>query len=311
MNDVSKKYKSMNTVGAVIVLYQPNLDTTIQLLNSVLAQLTHVCLVDNSPNPDSTLATQAISLGAIYHAFGTNQGISHAQNVGVNHLLIRNIEAVLLLDQDSIIPYDYVSRMWEFYENLGEANKRLAAIGPSYIDVKTGRRSYAIRYNYWGGIERRAYTNSDGPIQVDYVIASGSLINIQALLEVGSMNESLFIYWVDVEWGLRALAMGYKSFLIPSVKICHSVGQKVVRIGPIKFVSHDNFRQYFILRNPWLMLRQEHLPLTMRCITIVSLFVKYMPAYWLTSQHKRLTIKTFYLALRDGLMTRGGAPPQF
>jgi len=58
------------------------------------------------------------------------------------------------------------------------------------------------------------------------------------------------------------------------------------------------------------MLRQEHLPLTMRCVTIISLFVKYMPIYWLTSKHKRLTIKTFYLALRDGLMNRGGTPPQ-
>lgn len=297
-------------VGAVVVLYQPDLAITTQLIRTLLAQVDNVCVVDNTPAPDVSRGIFIESLGATYYALGENLGIAHAQNVGVNHLLTTNIQAVLLLDQDSLIPDDYVKRLWEHHDFLQQNGERLAAIGPSYIDRKSGRRSHAIRYRWWGGIERQTYSSTDLPIRVDYVIASGSLIDVQAWRAVGGMREALFVYWVDVEWGLRAQSRGFQSYLIPAVEISHSVGQKMARIGPKTFAWHDDFRQYFILRNPWLLLREKCLPLTMRWMTLVSLFVKYMPAYWLVSDDKQTTLKTFYFALKDGCMNRGGVHPQ-
>lgn len=307
---VLKVPEAASVVGAVVVLYEPDLEITRQLLQILQGQVHQVCVVDNSPHPEAALAELLNTFEVHYLPLGRNCGIAHAQNMGVTYLLSQGVLAILLLDQDSLIPDDYVERLWLHHAALQRSGVRLAAIGPSYVDRKSGRRSRAIRYRWWGGIEREAYASSAGPIAVDYVIASGSLIDAQAWREVGGMHKDLFVYWVDVEWGLRAQAKGFQSYLIPAIEISHSVGQKMVHIGPKTFAWHDDFRQYFILRNPWLMLRQGYLPWMMRCMTVLSLFVKYMPAYWVASDHKRATLTTFYWALRDGFLNRGGPHPQ-
>lgn len=293
----------INKIGAIVVLFEWNWDAIAPLIASLVEQVDVVCVVDNG---DSLSLTVEWPLGVHYVAMGSNAGIAAAQNRGAAFLLSQACDAALLMDQDSQIPQTYVADLRNAWINLANQNISLSTIGAGYRDVKTDRTSDGIRYNVFGLIKRIPITSVNDPIQVDYVIASGSLVSLKAWQLLGGMDEALFTYWVDIEWGLRSKHHGFYSYLLPKPVIEHSIGKKTKLIFGRQRVVHDDFRQYFILRNPLLMLRYGYLPLSFRLMTALMVFIKYAPGYIAVSDHPWITIKNTFQAIQDGTTNRGG-----
>jgi rhamnosyltransferase len=293
----------INKIGAIVVLFEWNWDAIAPLIASLIEQVDAVCVVDNG---NSFSSTQEWPPGVHYLAMGKNAGIAAAQNRGAAFLLSQVCDAALLMDQDSQIPKTYVADLKNAWGALAKEGIPIATIGAAYRDVKTGRISDGIRYNPFGLIKRIPIASCNDPIEVDYVIASGSVVSLRVWQSLGGMDEDLFTYWVDIEWGLRAKYHGFHSYLLPKPIIDHSIGKKTQFIFGRKRVVHDEFRQYFILRNPLLMLRYAHLPLSMRLMTALMVFIKYAPGYIAVSTSLSTTLKNALQAIRDGLTTRGG-----
>ena len=293
----------INKIGAIVVLFEWNWDAIAPLITSLIEQVDVVCVVDNG---DSLSSTVVWPMGVHYVAMGSNVGIAAAQNRGAAFLLSQACDAALLMDQDSQIPKTYVADLRNAWMNLADQNIPLSTIGAAYRDVKTDRISDGIRYNAFGLIKRIPITSVNDPIRVDYVIASGSLVSLKVWQLLGGMDEALFTYWVDIEWGLRSKHHGFYSYLLPKPVIEHSIGKKTKLIFGRKRVVHDDFRQYFILRNPLLMLRYGYLPLSLRLMTALMVFIKYAPGYIAVSAHPWITIKNTFQAIQDGITNRGG-----
>ena len=293
----------INKIGAIVVLFEWKWDAISPLIASLLTQVDVVCVVDNG---DSLSLTVEWPLGVHYVAMGSNAGIAAAQNRGAAFLLSQSCDAALLMDQDSQIPQTYVADLRITWNALAKAGIAIGTIGASYRDVKTGRIGDGIRYNYFGLIERIPITADYDPIQVDYVIASGSLVSLKVWQLLGGMKEALFTYWVDIEWGLRTKHHGFYSYQLPKPVMEHSIGKNTRLIFGRNRVIHDDFRQYFILRNPFLMLRYEYLPLSMRLMTALMVFIKYAPGYIAVSAHPWITLKNTIKAIQDGITNRGG-----
>jgi rhamnosyltransferase len=299
-------------IGALIVTYFPDQDLLTSLQATLLQSASQVCIVNNSPTP-------LTDMGAIFNRsspngarlicieLGENRGIAYAQNQGLRTLFQNGCEATFIFDQDSTIDPSFVAQMLTAWQALEQrvANK-IAAIGPAYIDRKTGMRSAAIRYCASGMIKRIALVAQTQPIEADYVIASGSLIPRYAWERAGAIAEPLFAYWLDIEWGLRAKALGLNSYVIPSTTMSHSIGKDTVTVFGRARVVHDDFRQYFLIRNPLLLLRYQHLPRMVRLRILFEALLKYIPWYWLTSSNKTQTWQTLRQAFCDGYRNRGG-----
>ncbi|HFP9739483.1 TPA: glycosyltransferase family 2 protein, partial [Escherichia coli] len=56
------------------------------------------------------------------------------------------------------------------------------------------------------------------------IIASGKLINLEVLDQVGFMEDDLFIDGVDHEWCWRAGRLGYKIAIIENAIMKHRLG---------------------------------------------------------------------------------------
>ena len=303
LHPLHRNKDDINKIGAIVVLFEWDWDAIAPLIASLVEQVDVVCVVDNG---DSASSTMEWPLGVQYVAMGSNAGIAAAQNRGAAFLLSQACDAALLMDQDSQIPKNYVADLRNAWMTLANQNIPLSTIGAAYRDVKTDRISDGIRYNAFGLIKRIPITAVNDPIEVDYVIASGSLVSLKVWQLLGGMDEALFTYWVDIEWGLRSKHHGFYSYLLPKPLIEHSIGKKTKQIFGRKRVVHDEFRQYFILRNPLLMLRYAHLPLSMRLMTALMVFIKYAPGYIAVSMSLSTTLKNALQAIRDGLTTRGG-----
>lgn len=255
---------SIPSVDAVLVTYHPNPDTLAKALRSLCPQVDHVHIVDNTPSgsADSAIAEALDSAGqsnTTVRKLGSNRGIAYAQNFGIKCARECGCEFVILSDQDTVFPSDCVKVLTGTIEHLEQQGVKVAAIGPSFVNLhSTDQRSYFFGFEQgW----RSKVQQDSGYAEVSGVIASGMLIRLSALQEIGLMNEDLFIDWVDFEWCWRAIASGYKIIGCFDTVIEHQLGDDAVRIRRGYFSVRSPTRSYYIVRNGiFLAMRSKVLP---------------------------------------------------
>ena len=241
------------SVTAIIILYNPNLILLQRLNLSLYSQVDNIVFVDNSE--DLTVKEEVSkwlesisSTKNTYLDLKRNYGIAYAQNRGIEVAKEGGAKFLLLLDQDSALPNNMVNDLKAVYTSLLEEGHKIATVGPSFLDEKTNEIAKIIHYEGLG-VQKVMPNQSKDFEPAHHIIASGSLIPIKVLDEVGMMKESLFIDMVDIEWGIRAKRRGYDSFVAPKVIMRHSIGDKYVSFGERKINLHTDFRNYFIVRN--------------------------------------------------------------
>jgi rhamnosyltransferase len=294
-------------IYAVVVLYHPDLELLGRLLTSVSGEVGHVVAVDNT-------ATEAGMSPAFFNGFscpithiplGENMGIAEAQNIGIRESIKRGCSHVLLLDQDSAVPAGMVDKLLAAEKELLEAGKRVAAIGPQYIDEKTGIPSFAVQYHSLTVRKIKLDPVSSIPVETDILIASGCIIRTTALESVGMMRVDLFIDFVDTEWALRARSQGFKSYCVPNAVMMHSVGDSATKVFGKSVYLHSDLRKYYRLRNALYLLRLPSMGWPWR-----SYILRWIPYYFLLnlwlSKNKLRDARLPLRAVWDGLLGRLG-----
>ncbi|NND81962.1 MAG: glycosyltransferase family 2 protein [Gammaproteobacteria bacterium] len=257
-------------VLAVIVCYNPNIEALKVQLKALREQQVAALLVDNASSNIAALEVLLKDLGEniSLRRLAQNMGLGAAHNLGVSVARDHGYTHVLLLDQDSVplpgmvdkLLQAWVSKQQQLREGRENSAIGLSAVGASYLNADTGSESFFVRF---GLIKfQRNYCSqqdTDGCIEADFLISSGSLIALQTLDEIGLMDESLFIDHVDTEWFLRARSMGYRAYGVCGARMQHGLGETThqIRIGRRRNVpQHKPFRYYYIFRNSVLLYRR-------------------------------------------------------
>jgi rhamnosyltransferase len=294
-------------VAAIIVLYHPDLALLDRLVTSILGQVEMIYVVDNTPEPSATIVTFLNQLAApiAYRPLGDNMGIAYAQNVGIREALQGKCTHVLLLDQDSALSTGMINLLLSAEASLIAQGNKIAAVGPVFIDEKTGKSSPATRC---GALRVRHIPidlSTSEPVEADYIIASGSLIQRSTFDAIGLMREELFIDWVDIEWGLRARNAGYKSYLVPTAILQHSIGDATVKIFGKVINVHSDIRHYYIVRNAAYLIQLKTMGWRWRMLTTLKL-PRYVLAFSWFSQNRMKSLRLLSRALIHGLEARTG-----
>ena len=297
----------MSQVAAVIVLYQPDLPLLRRLLQSLDGQVEELLVVDNSPSPDAGLGEVVAGYRSKsrYVALGENKGVAFAHNAGIREAIELGASHVLLLDQDSALPSGMVQTLLKAEEGLLARGTNVAAVGPVFIDEKTGEASTAVRHRYLRVRKPLIGPGSTAPVETDYLIASGCLVRVAVLKEVGMMRDELFIDWVDIEWGLRARQRGRLSYIIPQAAMSHSIGDATVRAVNRNINLHNDTRNYYIVRNATYLLRESGMGWSWRCITALKI-PQYVVFYSWHSPGRWRSLGLLCRAFMDGLSGRLG-----
>ena len=294
-------------VAAVIVLYAPDMALLDRLLLSVKGQVEKLFVVDNTPENSHLLARfqPERTSGLTYIPLGENRGIATAHNIGIRESIKAGCSHVLLLDQDSALPAGMVAELLRAEESLLAAGEKVAAVGPLFVDEKTGSVSRTHRHR-WLKIDRKPVDQTAGvPVETDYLISSGSLIRTCVLQEIGLMRDELFIDWVDIEWGLRARSRGYRSYIVPTTVLRHSVGDAGIKVLGREFSLHSDIRNCYIVRNATFLLRVRTMGWEWRVVTVPRI-PRYILLYSWYSGHRVRSLYLLLRAFRDGLQGRLG-----
>lgn len=319
-------------VIAVVVTYNPTMDELRSLLGSLSPQVDDVVIVDNGSANHKDVEEEAREFGVHWLPLGMNRGIAAAQNQGIIWARNEGATYVLLSDQDSTLAPNMVEELLDCFEepplpgqpmrlSLLQPDDReamayfpssavdgpVAAVGPVPLDGRGGDVGNALVYSFtkWGAIRTRVPQRGEA-LAVPFVLASGCLISMSALDDVGPMNEALFIDHVDLAWCLRAVEKGYRILVSGNARIYHSLGDEVAQVpGRKKPVHvHSPIRNYYMMRNTLLLQSASFLPKRWKQ-RYLWWMTKYM-GYYLLTPGRTTRVVPFSRALRDGLRGVGG-----
>lgn len=290
-------------VCAVIVTYNPDADDMALLLDALTPQVEHIVIVDNSTDTSPFALHEDPSTTVC--KLGNNYGIAHAQNVGIKWAMNNGFTHVLLSDQDSLPASDMVQ---ELKRCLDEAEPGVAAVGPVPLDTRHSRGPEALVYSFtkWGP-KRRSVPGNGQAMEVPFVLASGCLVPVQVLEDVGPMNTGLFIDHVDLAWCMRAIERGYRILVCGSAILFHSLGDDLAKIpGRRREVHvHSPMRNYYMIRNTLFLQRASFMSERWK-LGYLSWVAKYVGYYSLLAPKRLQRLPFLIRALHDGINGRPG-----
>ena len=292
------------TVFAIIVTYNPDLKVLDSLVRSLLPQVGGAIIVDNRSESDVSDWHSQLRYEQLQFAVtGENLGIAAAQNIGLAEARRRGAEFVLLSDQDSQPAVDMVVQLTSAAQRLISLGVKVAAVGPNYVDVRQNNPPF-VRVNGLR-VQWLCRSSKDDVVEVDYVIASGSLIPLRSIDAIGDMREEMFIDYVDVEWALRARQHGYRSYGVWAATMMHRHGDSPIAFMGKRYPSHSPLRHYYHFRNAIWLYKQRYVPLHWKMADGFHLVRRYF-FYCLFARPRRSHCRMMTIGLLDGVKSRLG-----
>lgn len=228
-------------IAAVATAYHPD-DRLAAVVESALETCTHVVVVDNTPGTEPTVADKISDPRVRVLRSGRNVGLAAALNAGIRELP-DDAEAVLLLDQDSVLPGDVVTALAAYLDD-----PTIGIAAPTPWDA-----AHDSSYDTLAALRSEVADRTD-------VITSGLLIRRTALERVGGFREDFFVDFVDIDFCLRLRRTGLRIVQDQRLKLPHSLGdRRPHRLGPlrIQIVHYPAWRLYWIARGASTLLREN------------------------------------------------------
>lgn len=292
-------------ICAIVVTFNPDIERLQSLLAALEPQVERVVLVDNgSTNDFRHLFSGHAARKIAPRLLGSNTGIAHAQNVGIEFARRLHASHVLLMDQDSLPAPDMVMHLLRVALDKDASGIKVAAVGGCYSDERQQNPPPFIRVR---GIrlERCRCQAAADIVEVDYLIASGTLIPMETLDVAGAMREELFIDYVDIEWGLRARRAGFQSFGVCAARMAHRLGDAPHEFMGRKIPMHSPLRHYYHVRNAMRLYCERGIPLNWKLVDGWRLLLKYV-YYSLFGNPRTHHWRMMTLGLVHGLKNRLG-----
>jgi GT2 family glycosyltransferase len=188
----------------------------------------HVVVVDNGSSDGTAEAVTAAYPDVELVRSERNLGYTGGNNLGLERALALDADHVLVLNNDVEVEPGALAA-------LADAAARLPAVGalnpkilfadpPGHIWFAGAR--FDPRRGYNG--RQRGYAKPDGPAfatvsETDRACGAAMFVPREALERVGRFDEELFLYSEDTDWSLRALALGYRLYVVPEARVVHRV----------------------------------------------------------------------------------------
>lgn len=231
---------------AIVILNWNGKKDTLECLKSV-EQIDYphffTVLVDNGSSDDSVKAIREAFPQVTLIETGQNLGFAGGNNVGIRHALAQGADAVLLLNNDTVVDPQLLTH---FAEQLAKSPE--AGILGATIYLYDDRD----RLDHLGGnwnpkkaafdfIGHREVANYEKSMTLDYVCGAALLVRKEVFQEIGLLEERFFLIWEEADFCMRAKRAGLPSMTCPKARIWHKVSAS--------FVGGKPHTTYFWWRN--------------------------------------------------------------
>jgi rhamnosyltransferase len=217
-----------------VVVYNPD-DSVAKNISTYSPFVEEVFVVDNSDTPNEEVLNKINAVGQNIKVFpmNGNKGIAAALNVGLNAASERGYKYLLTMDDDSYFTDDTLSKYLSRAEEIFTQEEKVIQIG----------------IHNSGDKDDDMVVNNENP---EWLITSGSIMEVEKSIAVGGFLEKLFIDEVDREFCYRASASGYKMRRVLDLTMQHNLGSPIrgkLFGREFEAMGHSKVRKYYIFRN--------------------------------------------------------------
>ena len=228
----------MNFFSAVIVTYNPNLSQLKACVSSLFPQVEKIVIVKNSSEKLDFSEFQNEKI--IQIQLEKNFGIAYAQNRGIEKTIKLGSEWILLSDQDTVFPENYVADFERKIKSFGKSK----IYAPTFFnEVKNQKEPVSV------SMLKPIVPSGSEAVKVLHAISSGMIFCKEVFQKIGGMKEELFIDYVDFEFCWRARKIGIETLCFPDISIHHQLGDSYKKILGKKITLRSDFRYFYMLRN--------------------------------------------------------------
>lgn len=243
--------KTKNTISSRIIAVMVNWNGKTYLqasISSVLAELAiyggELLLIDNASTDGSVDFVQQNFPNVSILQTGENLGGSGGFSTGMRTALqCKDCEYIWLLDNDIVVEPNALGALLDNLKTTPTAGASGSQI--CLYDKPNTIQEIGSQLTPWlGGLQQcfsgqQRLPPNEAAFEVDYLAACSILIRRTCLEQIGVFG-NFFIFYDDVEWGLRAKQSGWSMWGIPASVIRHQYGA----IKPI-----IPWREYYRKRN--------------------------------------------------------------
>jgi hypothetical protein len=194
--------------------------------------ITYQLIVVDNASPQRDIEQLADAFPTVRFVFQDhNRGYAAANNVGVKASAGRY---VALLNPDTVLHNDLFTMVVRWLDDHPD----VGAVGPQLVQPNGEPQAYSygaapspwyMLRRIWGHV-RRSYLHrwhGNGPQDVDWVAGTCLVARRTALAQIGGLDERFFLYWEDVDLGMRLRQAGWRVVFLPTARITHIGGSSV------------------------------------------------------------------------------------
>lgn len=215
-------------IAAVVVNWNGG-DENLDCVESLLEQrpvLERVYFVDNGSTNGSAERIASAYPDVTLLINGENLGFGGGNNRGIEQALADGADAVLVVNNDVVMPADTISQLAAVLER----EPKVGIVGPRVLYRPDPTRIWAAggtltwRQNLTtlrghGARDGERWRKSE---DVDYITGCCMLVRASVLREVGAFDSDYFAYTEDVDFCMRAAKAGHASRCEGSIAVYHA-----------------------------------------------------------------------------------------
>ncbi len=279
------------SVLGVIVIYEtvPGNSTALTSLLASAASCQsgnsrlQVLLYDNTP--ESSMPA-ILPNGVVYYAAGSNNGVSGAYNYALDMAQANGQEWLLLLDQDTALPHDFVDLLFGAIDRVAD-DRSIGAIVPTV----TGRGRHISPFWEILGAIPRPFREAGGVTAVREVkaINSGSCIRVSATRQIGGFSSEFWLDCCDFEFFKRLQLYGKRIHIAANIRVTHELS--------LLDMSHQmSYERYQASLEAQSRFADVYVGRVGRYLYLVRLLVR-----WLVQRTRRYSVDYARLTLKSAL----------
>nr|NQU92441.1 glycosyltransferase family 2 protein [Bacteroidota bacterium] len=228
-------------------------------LNEITYQNFDIIIVNNGPK-NKALCQRLVPISDHISKIlnmGENVGFAKGNNTGITYALGEGAEYVLLLNDDTEVDKDFLANL----VNMAQVNQDAGTLGPRIFFFDEPKKIWfdstrfdpsncTVGFSRAGDLYDTSEMTSD---ESDFITGCAVLMRRSFIEKVGLLNEDFFIYWEDVDLGLRSIKAGLKNLVAHNSHVWHKVTVSMGGLKSPRTIYHKTRSHLFLakIHAPW------------------------------------------------------------
>lgn len=241
----------MSRVFVIVLNFKGQEDTKECILSIQNSSYTNyeIVIVDNGSHDGSVPFFKETFPNVTLLDTGMNLGYAGGNNVGIRYALENGADAILVLNNDTVLHRDCLKEFVLASEKLPNS-----ALGGRvyYYDEPT-------EMQHFGGVwekKKGKFKNLpdatfliDSPQSLDFITGCALFVPRKIFEEVGLFEEAFFLYYEEIDWCFRIRKKGFSCTYVPKPTLWHKESKSFTTPKPPQSYFQWRNRIFFIERN--------------------------------------------------------------